>query len=128
MSRDSYDRSVFPVDEGVTPRYTATLVADDGLTAIPGSTLTSLTLTLYVEDGELTIVNSRNNQNVLQTGGVTVDEDGALVWSATVGDTTILNDTLPFERHVALFQWTWGTGRAGKHEIVLSVRNLARVP
>jgi hypothetical protein len=56
-----------------------TLVADDGVTPIPGSTLTTLTLTLYCEDADLTIVNSRDSQNVLQTNGVTVDEFGALV-------------------------------------------------
>ena len=33
---------------------------------------------------------------------------------------------LPFERHVALFQWTWASG-AGKHEVVLSVKNLSQV-
>lgn len=127
ITHDDYERAIFDCVEQSTPRYTATLVADDGLTPIPGSTLTTLTLTLYLEDANLTIVNSRNAQNVLNQNGVTVDENGLLTWSLAAGDTTVINDNLPFERHIALFQWAWGSSRAGKHEIVIAVRNLQRV-
>ena len=42
-------------------------------------------------------------------------------------DLAIHDDSLTFERHIALFEWTWPTNRAGKFECVLVVRNLAKV-
>jgi hypothetical protein len=124
---DAVDRPVYPVLERTTPRFSAVLVGDDGVTPIPGSTLSTLTLTLYCDDSDLTIVNSRNGQNVLQTNGVTVDESGNLVWILAAADLAILHDSLPFERHVALFVWTWPTNKSGKFECVFAIRNLAKV-
>src|SRR5712691_2028368 len=117
----------FDVTEKSTGSYTATLVANDGVTPLPGATLTTLVLTLYVikADGTDGIVNSRNAQNVLNANNVTVSTGGLLTWSIQVGDTTLVED-LPFERHIALFEWTWPAG-AGKHEVILVVRNLHRV-
>ncbi len=45
------DPEVFDVLEKTTPRYIATLTGEDGVTMIPGSTLMTLTLTLYVKSG-----------------------------------------------------------------------------
>lgn len=124
---DAVDRPVYSVLERTTPAFTATLVGDDGVTPVPGSTLSTLTLTLYCEDADLTIVNARDAQNVLQANGVTVDEAGLLTWVLSAADLAILHDALPFERHIALFQWTWPTSKAGKFECVFSIRNLAKV-
>lgn len=127
MSHDAFDRPTFDTLEQTTPRFTATLVAEDGVTPIPGSTLTTLTLTLYADNDDLTIINGRDHQNVLQTNGVTVDEFGLLTWTLSQADQAVLDDALSFERHIALFEWTWPTNRAGKFEFVLVVGNLAKV-
>jgi hypothetical protein len=121
------DPQTFPIDEQETGRYTATIVGNDGVTPLPGATLSTLVLTLYVikQDGTDGIVNSRNAQNVLNTNNVTVSAAGLLTWTVQVADTTLV-EAIPFERHLALFEWTWPSG-AGKHEVVLLVRNLHRV-
>ena len=96
---------------------------------IPGSVLDTLTLTLYDTDSAQTILNGRNDQDVLNTNGVTVDEDGNLVWEIAALDNIINRSALTFERHVALFEWTWANGeRFGKHEAIVVVRNLSKVP
>lgn len=126
-NHDALDRLVFSVLEQTTPLFEATLVGEDGTTPIPGSTLSTLTLTLYADDANQTILNNRDNQNVLQQNGVTVDEFGLLQWILSPEDLAIVDNNLPIERHIALFQWTWGVGRAGKYEFVLAVSNLSRV-
>lgn len=121
------DPQTFPIDEKTTGQYTATLVGNDGVTPLPGATLTTLVLTLYAikQDGTDGIVNARNSQNVLNANNVTINAAGLLTWLIQVGDTTLI-EAIPFERHIALFEWTWPTG-AGKREVVLLVRNLRRV-
>ena len=119
------DPQTFPIDEKETGRYTATVVGSDGVTPLPGATLTTLTLTLYAikQDGTDQVI--RNHVNALNANNVTVDAAGLLVWLVQVTDTTMV-EAIPFERHIALFEWTWPTG-AGKHEVVLLVRNLRQV-
>ena len=117
----------FAIDEKETGQYTASVVGNDGVTPLPGATLSTLTLTLYVikADGTDGIVNTRDNQNVLNANNVTVDANGLLTWAIQTADTALI-EVIPFERHIALFQWTWPSG-AGKHEVVFIVRNLRRV-
>lgn len=117
----------FPMDEKTSGQYTATIVGNDGVTPLPAATLVTLTLTLYVikADGTDGIVNGRNAQNVLNANNVTVSAGGLLTWVVQVLDTTLVED-IPFERHVALFEWTWAAG-AGKREMIIVVRNLHRV-
>jgi hypothetical protein len=119
---------VFEIDEQESGSYTATIVGNDGATPLPAASLLTFTLTLYVvkADGTEQIVNARNQQNVLNANNVTVSAGGAVVWTIQPGDTTLVED-IPFERHIALFEWTWADG-AGKHEVILKVRNLRRVP
>jgi hypothetical protein len=114
------------VNEKVTARYTADIQDDEG-NAIAAATLTTLTLTLYdVETGD--IINSRNDQDVLNTNGVTVDGSGNLTWIIDADDNAIVTSTSKVEKHIALFKWTWNSGaRDGKHEVNLHVKNLAKV-
>lgn len=114
--------STVDVLEQETPKYTAVLKDDTG-TALPAASLTTLTLTVYViaSDGTLTYI--RNAEDALNAHNVTVDSAGNVVWSMQIGDTT-LNENLPFERHVALWQWTWGSGKQGKHEFVFTVKRV----
>jgi hypothetical protein len=62
---------------------------------------------------------------VLNANNVTISTGGLITWLFQVGDTTLVED-IPFERHIALWEWTWPAG-AGKHEAILVVRNLRRV-
>ena len=114
--------------EGETPRYTATLT-DENLVPLPANSLTTFQLTLYVikADGTTSYINGRNAQNVLNANNVTVTAQGLITWSMQVADTTLV-EVVPFERHIALWEWYWGTGRAGKHELVITVKALGEVP
>ena len=64
--------STYWVNEKITARYTAD-IQDHEENAIAGSSLTTLTLTLY-DKVTGTVINSRDNQDVLNTNGVSVDE------------------------------------------------------
>jgi len=97
-------------------------------TGIPPGNLTSLTLTLYDEStGQ--ILNNRSLQNVLNTNGVTIIGTGEMTWVMDPADNALIDAAAVTERHIALFEWTWGSPeRAGKSEIGLQVMNLTKVP
>lgn len=118
----------FDILEESSGRFTATIVAEDGVTPLPAATLSSITLTLYVikTDGSIEYVNGRNAQDILNLNNVTISVAGLLTWAVQVLDTTLV-EALPFERHVALIEWAWPNG-VGKYEFVLVVQNLAEVP
>ena len=120
---------VYEVREKTTPKYTATITDDNG-NALPAASLTTLTLTLYRIDatGATQIINSRNAQNVLNANNVTIDANGLLTWAVQILDTTLGDATLPFERHIALWTWTWQAGaKTGRHEVILNIQNLVLV-
>ena len=112
--------------EKTTRVYTAT-VEDEAGVAIPGTSLTTLVLTLYsLHTG--TVINSRNAQNVLNANNVTVDANGLLTWTMQPADNQILDNALTSERHTALFEFTYSSGaKSGKHEVVFVVDNLTKV-
>lgn len=125
----------FPIDEQESGSYIATIHDDLG-NLVPGSSLLTLALTLYVVryDGSTAIVNNRNHQNVLNTQNVQVYDslqvagDGKtynLRWAIQPADTTLVED-IQYERHLALFEWSWAQGQ-GKHEVTLIVKNLRMV-
>jgi len=126
----------FEIDEQESGHYLGKITDNDGVTFLPGSTLTLLQLTLWAvkEDGSSQFINARNHQNVLNLNNVTVydvlqvDANGHeynLLWAIQPLDTTLV-EVLPFERHLALFEWTWAQGQ-GKHEFELIVKNLQQV-
>lgn len=117
----------FDVLERITVRYRATLIDDNG-TAVPGTSLTTITLTVY-DKSTGNILNNRNDQNVLNQNNVTIDSNGLLEWIVQPEDLAIVNTNHANEIHVALFEWTWQSGtRSGKHEMELIVKNLTKVP
>lgn len=117
-----------PINEQTTASFTAQLTGNDGVTPLPLASISTLILTLYVikADGSDQIINSRNAQNILNANGVTVTVGGALTWIVAIADTTLV-EAVPFERHIALFEWSGGFG-AGKQEVILVIRNLGQVP
>jgi hypothetical protein len=116
----------FEINEKSTGRYQAVIVGNDGITPLPGATLSTLVLTLYVIKADGTDSLIRTSQNILNANNVTVSAGGVITWTIQPADTTLVED-IPFERHIALVEWTWPSGQ-GKHEFVLVVRNLHRVP
>lgn len=123
------DRQTFQFREKISGQVTGNLVGTDGVTPLPGSTLSGLFLTLYVikQNGTDEILNGRNHQNVLQTNNVTIDEVGHIVWEVQPADTTIVETFLLYERHIGLLEWEWPTNHQGRKEFILNVENLRRV-
>ena len=123
------DPLVFQIDEQESGQYTATITGNDGVTALPGGTLSTLRLTVYVvkQDGTEQVVNSRNQQSVLNANNGTVSAGGLFTWTIQPGDTTLIETFLQFERHYCLLEWAWPTGNQGKGEFILNVKNLRRV-
>lgn len=117
--------------EKTTPKITA-VIEDEAGTPIPGTSLATLTLTLYSMSDPPThaIINSRNAQSVLNENGVTVDAGGNLAWQLASADTVIQDNTLPKEIHRAEFRWTYASGGntvVGAHIIDMTVLNLEKV-
>ncbi len=115
--------------EQTTAQYTATLKDEAGV-VIPSADLTTLTLTLYNESNGA-IVNSRDNQNVLNAAGVTIDANGLLTWTMDPGDNPIVDTSLASGRtelHVARFDFTWSGGaKTGRRLVIIEVRQLDKV-
>lgn len=115
----------FEIHELETGTYTATITGNDGVTPVPAASLTSIVLTLYaiIQAGTVSYVNARDHLNVLNLNNVTIDGSGLLTWSIQVADTTLI-EAIPFERHIALFEWVTTSGARGEHEVILVVKNL----
>jgi hypothetical protein len=115
MSIKTFDTEI---EEQSTARYRGTLKDQDGV-AVPGSSLTTLTLTLYDEWTE-TVVNGRDLQDVLGNHNVSVGVDGVLEWLIQPADTTLVT---PGRRawHRGVFHYTWPTG-AWTHSIRIPIR------
>ena len=117
----------YPQKEKASGQIRAVITEEDQVTPIPVGTLTTLTLTLYVLNEAQTIINGRSAQSILNANGGAVDASGVLTFTLAPADNPIVDTNLAYERHVALFEWTWGVGKAGKFELVLAVKNLAKV-
>lgn len=111
--------------------YTAILEDADG-TAIPLTNITAITITLYdVSSGD--IINSRNDQDVLNDNDVTIHAtSGLLTWDMQADDNPIVSSSLEVdkeEHHKALFEFVGNfTASPGKHEFDILVLNLGKVP
>ena len=114
------------VAEGATCLLYGTLKDERGA-LLPGSELTTLTLTLY-EKSTKEILNSREDSNILQTGGGTVDNGGYLELELYAADNEIIKPRATSEVHVALIEYSYQGTKTGKHEIEFTVANLVKVP
>lgn len=125
------------VKEQSSGAYRVLLVDELGRTISPFS-LSSLTLTLYVisSTGTISYVNNRHAQDILNVNNVRAYDAPQLRatgspfnlrWSIQPADTTLVDTSLPFERHLALFTAQWPTGKIARHEIVINVKNLGEV-
>ena len=118
---------VIRMDEATSGRYTGVLKDDEG-EVLNGGAVSTLTLTLYDLRTD-TIINSRDEQNVLNTNGVTVDGSGNFTWTIGPLDTPIVNSALAYEQHRAYFRWTYNGGTsAGSQQVTMTIRNMHRFP
>lgn len=116
--------------ERVTAEITTTVTNQAG-TGIPGSSLTTLTLTLYdKKTGE--VINSVSGTDILNTGRGSIDESGVLTLTLEPEDMPVVDSDLKagnIEHHVALIVWTWDSGdKRGHDELIIPVRNSLKVP
>lgn len=122
------DRIVLPgtFHEKATTRVTAK-ITDEAAAALGSAALNTLTLTLYnFADGA--IINSRNQQSILNANGGVVDASGNLTLTLAPADMVIVDTGLLLERHVALIEWTYAGGlKTGRQEVELMLRNLTKV-
>ena len=115
-----------PLNERTSSAYSAVLTDEFG-TPILLVNLASITLTLYALDANQTIINNRNQQDILNANNVTITDAG-LVWTIQPADFAILDNNLAIEPRIALFTYTWASGtRSAHHEVKFLVRNLAKV-
>src|SRR5262245_10271429 len=114
----------FYVNEKTTALYTATL-KDELDAGIPVDSLATITLTLY-DRATGTIINSRDHVDAKNLNGVAIDSSGNLAWTMAPADNAIVG-SYELEEHIALFEWTFASGKAGKHERPIYVRNLGKV-
>lgn len=96
--------------ERVSGEYSAT-ITDPSEAAIPLSKVDTLVLTLVDLDSD-TVINSRDNQDVLNANDVTYNEQGELVWTIRPADNAIVGDVCAgkAQRHLATFELTWTDG------------------
>ncbi len=115
------------INEGSTALYTTTLKDELGV-AIPLANIDTLTLTLCtVEDG--TIINTRDDQDVLNTNNVTVHAtSGLLTYALQALDNVINNILLSTEVHRATFKMVYNGGvNNANWDVDFSIRNLRKV-
>lgn len=138
MAQTSLSEQSRILDERQKAIYSFQLQDEDG-NFLTDSDLSSLTLTLYrTQDG--TIINGRDDQNVLDAANVTVSSDssgsnaGKVTWTMQPDDNAVTDpDGTPvgaLERHTALFSWSWGgtSGNSNSLEVDFWIRNQRKVP
>lgn len=114
------------INERSTADYIATLQDTQG-NVLAGSAIVSLTLTLYeLKSGA--IINNRDGQNVLNQNDVTVDENGALLFSLQPDDGVIIDADCEYETHRAEFDCVFNAG-AGRStwDVDFFYRNLSKL-
>jgi len=93
----------------------------------PLTALDSLTVSLF---DRLTgvVINGRNKQSLLNAnGGVFDTVTSELTWTMAPKDNIIVEQRNEMEEHLAQIEFTYASGALGRYEIVLRVRNLARL-
>ena len=114
----------------VTEQSTASVsgIFKDELNAVIGSgDMTTLIGTLYEEVTEV-VINSRDEQDMLNANGATLDGSGNFTLQLDPADNAILVDANEYEIHVLLLEWTYASGaKGGNAEVSVYVKNLAGV-
>ena len=116
-----------PVNERTTARYTSGPLTDEDDVVVAGSILSTATLTLY-DERTGNILNSRDAQNVNQANGVTISDLGVVSWLLVPADNAIVDQRVPSEVHVAVFDLRWDAGASRcVHEVKFLINNVGTV-
>jgi hypothetical protein len=116
-----------PVMEKKTARYTG-IMKDETGAVIPAAALSALTLTIYCDNAAQTVILAPTN--ILNADRGTLDGSGNLAITLREDpspDNALVDSALDAERHVLFIEWTKTNGRKGGHEVVYTVRNMAKV-
>ena len=110
---------------GESATYTTQLADILGVDA-PLATFSAITLT-FVDEVTGSVINFRQDQNVLNANNVTVSATGLLTWNMQVADnsriTATTNNTIEYHRAIFSFVYDFGTGEeTAEHEIRIPVR------
>ena len=111
------------INENSSSFYVATVKDELGV-AIPGASLVTLTMTLFLRDTETNaIINGRTATNIKSK----VDSSGVLTLEFTPNDNAILDAALPREWRECEFTFTFGAPtKTGVHRIQYAVVNLVK--
>jgi hypothetical protein len=113
-----------PFVAGSTGVYIAQLLDAYG-NPIPGTALTSLTLTI-VDVLSGAVVNGVQQQNILNTDRGTIDQQGNLTILLEVGDMTITDPAAPRIQRSLVLDWTYNGGAsAGRHQANFTLMQLS---
>lgn len=114
---------IFDVSQDCSGKYSFTVVGADNV-AVPDTDIDQLLLTLYDTTDE-TIINGRDQQNVLNANDVTMDCAGNVEWSYGPLDMPRLHDTRTPEKHTALFKIVWNSGNSQiLHEVSFRIQKI----
>jgi hypothetical protein len=108
-----------------TGRITATILKDDG-TALAGSVVTALTLTIRNRDASNTVINGRN-ESALTPVATYLSEAGALTIDLLPADNVLIDSTKYEEVHRVIVKWTYTGGAKGLLAEDYNVQNPAAV-
>lgn len=108
-----------------TGRITATILKDDG-TALAGSAVTALTLTIRNRDATNTVVNSRNESPITPVATY-LSEAGVLTIDLLPADNVLIDATKHEETHRVIVKWTYTGGAKGLLAEDYNVQNPAVV-
>lgn len=120
--------TIYQVHERIRGDYSFILRDRDG-NAVPGSILTSATMSLYLNFDPLIasiFLNGRNQQSILNMNNVTIDANGKVLWDIQSDDMVIVDDKLNFEQRVAAFEFIFPTGLI-LHEVAFNVRSVRNI-
>lgn len=123
-----------PAPQGAGFIYSCVLTKADGVTPVPGNSISALKLTL-TDVNTLAYINGRNAQNVLNANQCTFDSTGTtgqFKWYSVAADCPFLRTNPPpaigdIEIHQAILEWTYldinGNQQVGKHKFFIYVEN-----
>lgn len=95
------------VDQGESIVLAATFYDPDG-NQFNKAALSAVTVTLLDEDNE--VINSREDQNVIDANGGTLATDGSFELALTPADNPIVDETNAQEEHTLILKWQWVDG------------------
>lgn len=108
--------------ESRNAQYEFDLVDEDG-DPVTGAAIEALTLTFY---DKLTkaIINTRQDQDVLNKANVTIDNAGHVVWSVQALDSPVLDRKREQEQHIGEWRWEYDAGKSGNMQHSFIVQRL----